>query len=1601
GGNVLSEKLLDLDPTKYLHPPLYVNPVSGSTTYSSSLNQLLEMFTDEHALDYSSPPLFDEYDDDFLEFESDDENVYDDPFNSKGEKIKESKLLIDELDLHFDFLPSEYNSFISQDFSRVDALSSTNNEDKVFNPDMKRNIGNEDRDVRQTQNYKYSESLESPPIKRNVRRPKKSVRANENKSSSIKRQGRLRKSNDEEKKQTVGSKGKKHKASSKSKKKKKSKISDDENNKNSKIRTRTTPTALFNAMAILNDDRKKRLHEMGFGSMIGMGIHELPRNLGFYVIDNLDTKTNVLSLTDSLILVTSELVNDILGIPMGGCSIESLGPRTPDDPFIKEWLSQFGEKIEIRPNDISDVIVSTKDAGKLFKMNFLILVQLYNQVFEEKKQTIGSKGKKHKASSKSKKKKKSKIYDDENNKNSKIRTRTTPTALFNTMAILNDDRKKRLHEMGFGSMIGMGIHELPKKLGFYVIDNLDTKTNVLSLTDSLILVTSELLNELNKKFQEDFCNKYLARNEDAEDANVANPSEAANVTQASPTAQGSRVSILHASPIRMTKKAAKRTDKLWAKVDASVVLTDDSSRLEKSQVSDENNKNSKIRTRTTPTTLFNVMAIVNGDRKKCLHEMGFGSMIGMGIHELPGKLVKKFEEDFNKKDLMRNDENDDTTSTTKDKNDLLHSHSKMESDSPASDDDNQKTGSIRENKCVEIRLTFKRRAWRKKSVMDNENKDVEAVELSSTIKRCGHPMKHSYHLDVKDEQNNDDSELSNNADAKSEKEDEEFDALAITIGNVCHQVPLRVLMPNEDRKDDDKTAMKYCFKTGFLQANFLDKNVDANMKVKNFEKKIKQAVNNDTTLMKLQKIQFVFFPICFSQHFYVIYFYLQSGSFVLIENNCVENDSANRDLGIPKALHSVFVDFLQSIEHTSYKKLQHAKLEVVKLDFKKRNDHADCGIIVMTAMDCYIGEVKKLKDVFLEGIPYTQLVNLRQMISTKIMMSKINIQKKVYQRRIKSNSKKKNIDSFVCNDYDDSIDEVDSNLILKEFVRDINKSSAECTEDNSNDKDNEDSHSAEEEQNTKDSNYVKTPPVKKRGCPKKIVRANENKSSSVKRRGRPRKSNDESKKQTIGSKRKGREYKVEDDDDNDGTKRMKKKMDHKEAKVKRKRNQKNTKRKFVDESSSEFEVTTTSSKGKKHKKNIKIRTRTTPTALFNAMAILNVDRKKCLYEIGFGSMIGMKIHELPGMLESGNSDLQSMKNKERNEDVHHVLSEDDKVDDSCSATRVCFVIEGDEVKLSEVEDVEKEKQQIGNEDDRVVDDSDTTIPDSITKGKGVKFIKNANVLVDDVPNEVNVLVDDVPNEMIKCSLKEEKISNEELRSQSFKGNVGAEVAVDSQIQSAEDVGCSIPDLDDAKLDVYNGPNLRSPYEYLPVDVKKPVSDVEKIVADTLFAMIGSKLMKMSWRTTRNSIDCGVFTMLHMESYMGAEGEWKCGLAKESKKQNEQLNSLRSKFAAKIILSEFNLLKEKFMKLVQAFKQKTEEERKKTIDDAIANRDHPTEAAENSSQVAKLCLHTSQLSTREERGVAETMGSGGFGFGGKGGKVREVEDGLLKSLGYWQ
>ncbi|GJX03382.1 reverse transcriptase domain-containing protein [Tanacetum coccineum] len=133
------EYLLNHDPTKEMDSILEDSVDEGNLADPNNdlVDTIPEMFTDEHTLDYSSPPLYDDVDDDLVELESDNDDVYDDPFDSKEDKIKESKLLIDELDppRSSDFLPfPKCDSVLYEDFSEVDALPSTNNEDKVFNP---------------------------------------------------------------------------------------------------------------------------------------------------------------------------------------------------------------------------------------------------------------------------------------------------------------------------------------------------------------------------------------------------------------------------------------------------------------------------------------------------------------------------------------------------------------------------------------------------------------------------------------------------------------------------------------------------------------------------------------------------------------------------------------------------------------------------------------------------------------------------------------------------------------------------------------------------------------------------------------------------------------------------------------------------------------------------------------------------------------------------------------------------------------------------------------------------------------------------------------------------------------------------------------------------------------------------------------------------------------------------------------------------------------------------------------------------------------------------------------------------------------------------
>lgn len=93
-------------------------------------------------------------------------------------------------------------------------------------------------------------------------------------------------------------------------------------------------------------------------------------------------------------------------------------------------------------------------------------------------------------------------------------------------------------------------------------------------------------------------------------------------------------------------------------------------------------------------------------------------------------------------------------------------------------------------------------------------------------------------------------------------------------------------------------------------------------------------------------------------------------------------------------------------------------------------------------------------------------------------------------------------------------------------------------------------------------------------------------------------------------------------------------------------------------------------------------------------------------------------------------------------------------------------------------------------------------------------------------------------------------------------------------------------------------------------------------------------------TKNNNFDCGVFAMLHMETYIGQpEGKWDCELPVESEEQNAAMWKLRMRFASKILTHEMNIYSNMIIRYANSFVNKhTREEIKAIVRSARANRD---------------------------------------------------------------
>ncbi|KAJ9565598.1 hypothetical protein OSB04_001564 [Centaurea solstitialis] len=107
-----------------------------------------------------------------------------------------------------------------------------------------------------------------------------------------------------------------------------------------------------------------------------------------------------------------------------------------------------------------------------------------------------------------------------------------------------------------------------------------------------------------------------------------------------------------------------------------------------------------------------------------------------------------------------------------------------------------------------------------------------------------------------------------------------------------------------------------------------------------------------------------------------------------------------------------------------------------------------------------------------------------------------------------------------------------------------------------------------------------------------------------------------------------------------------------------------------------------------------------------------------------------------------------------------------------------------------------------------------------------------------------------------------------------------------------------------------------------------------------FASVEPRLVEMKWRTKSNYVDCGVFLMRHMETYMGGGARgWFVGLPTEAEGHKKALEILRIKYTWKLLLGEYNQFKDDIKREIDKFYEDGDEAVNRSLQDAANTREN--------------------------------------------------------------
>ncbi|VFQ87141.1 unnamed protein product, partial [Cuscuta campestris] len=119
-----------------------------------------------------------------------------------------------------------------------------------------------------------------------------------------------------------------------------------------RIQSRASPNVLQKVVEALNEDQRREVVRIGFGSMLKIKLTELPAKLGFWVVEKFNPKSSSIELADGTkVRVTVDDIRHVLGFPCGRAKVVSKKKRRDVERMSPAFLGWTSKILRDRENN--------------------------------------------------------------------------------------------------------------------------------------------------------------------------------------------------------------------------------------------------------------------------------------------------------------------------------------------------------------------------------------------------------------------------------------------------------------------------------------------------------------------------------------------------------------------------------------------------------------------------------------------------------------------------------------------------------------------------------------------------------------------------------------------------------------------------------------------------------------------------------------------------------------------------------------------------------------------------------------------------------------------------------------------------------------------------------------------------------------------------------------------------------------------------------------------------------------------------------------------------------------------------------------------------